>query len=223
MSPTREDPLRHTARYACLVAADGVRERLLAAAVGLFAEKGYEAASVQDVVEAAGVTKGAFYYYFRSKDDVLHEIYKGLLDLQLERLEAYVTASGPADERLHDAAVDVVLTSHEHNDAFAVFVRSMNQLDDEHARAVRRERRRYHDRFRELVEQGQRARVFRADVDADVAVHSFLGAAHAIPSWFRPRGPLSIDEVAEQMVSLLLDGLRGQRVASRTRSQRPSR
>jgi AcrR family transcriptional regulator len=165
---------------------------------------------VQDVVHAAGVTKGAFYYYFRSKDELLHEIYRGLLELQLQRLEVFVAGDGPADVRLHDAGVDVVLTAYEHRDEFTVFVRSMNQLDDENSSAVRKERRRYHDEFRALVEQGQQAGVFRRDVDADIAVHSFLGAAHQIPSWFKPTGRLSIEQVAEQLVGLLLDGLRGQ-------------
>ena len=186
-----------------------MRERLLATAVTLFAARGYEAATVQDVVEAAGVTKGAFYYYFRSKDELLHEIYRGLLDLQVERLSGYVSGDGAADARLHDAAVDVVLTSADHMAAFTVFVRSMHLLDAENADAVRRERRLYHDRFRRLIEQGQGSGVFRREVDADVAVHTFLGAAHQIPTWFHPGGPLSIDQVAEQMVSLLLNGLRG--------------
>ncbi|HQR27779.1 MAG TPA: TetR/AcrR family transcriptional regulator [Nocardioides sp.] len=191
--------------------AEGVRDQLLATGVRLFAARGYDAVSVQEVVEAAGVTKGAFYHYFRSKDELLHEIYRWLLELQLARLEGFLTAAGPPDRRLHDAAVDVVMTSFAHRDEFTVFVRSMHRLDDANAAAVRTERRRYHDRFRSLVEQGQQAGALRADVDADVAVHTFLGAAHQIPEWFRPGGRLTVEQVAEQMVALLLDGLRGGR------------
>jgi len=47
-----------------------VRERLLIAAVRLFAEKGYSATSVREIVEAAGVTKPVLYYYFRNKEGV---------------------------------------------------------------------------------------------------------------------------------------------------------
>ena len=185
-----------------------VRDRLLAAAARLFAERGFDATSVQQVVEAAGVTKGAFYYYFASKDDVLEEIYGRLLALQEERLQSFLDAPGGADVRLRGAAVDVVLTAFEHLDAFVVFVRSFDRLDAAHQRSLRARRRRYHDRFRGLVEQGQADGTFRGDVSADVAVHAFLGAAHAIPNWFRPRGPLSLGEVAEQLADLLLLGLR---------------
>lgn len=216
-------------RYADPVPAEGVRDQLLATGARLFAKRGYDGASVQDVVAAAGVTKGAFYHYFRSKDELLHEIYRGLLDLQMARLESFVAAEGPPDQRLHDAAVDVVLTSFAHRDAFTVFVRSMHRLDDENATALRRERRRYHDRFRRLVEQGQGSGAFRADVDADLAVHAFLGAAHQIPSWFHEGGRLTQAQVAEQLVALLLDGLRRppERAQPPTpptrRSQRPTR
>ena len=184
-----------------------VRDRLLAAGTRLFAERGYDATSVQQVVQAAAVTKGAFYYYFDSKDDLLLEIYRRLLDLQAARLDAFVTGPGAAADRLRAAAVDVVLSSAEHLDAFVVFVRSAHLLDEEHDRAVRARRRAYHDRFRELVEQGQREGDFRRDVSADLAVHAFLGAAHQIPTWFKPSGSLGIEQVAEQFADLLLRGI----------------
>ncbi|KOG87710.1 TetR family transcriptional regulator, partial [Streptomyces varsoviensis] len=59
-----------------------VPQRLLAAATRLFADQGYDRTSVQEIVEAAGVTKGALYHYFGSKDDLLHEVYARLLRLQ---------------------------------------------------------------------------------------------------------------------------------------------
>ena len=54
-------------------------DRLLAVATRMFAEKGFGNTSVQEIVEAAGVTKGAMYHYFGSKDDLLYEIYHRLL------------------------------------------------------------------------------------------------------------------------------------------------
>jgi AcrR family transcriptional regulator len=61
------------------VAIGTVQGRLLEAAVSLFAEKGFDATSVQEIVERAQVTKGAMYHYFRSKDDLLYAIYHGLI------------------------------------------------------------------------------------------------------------------------------------------------
>src|SRR5690349_10764613 len=85
-----------------------VPERLVEAALRLFAERGFEGTSVQDVVTAAGVTKGAMYHYFGAKDDLLAEIYARVLRMQMERLTAFVEQDVPVAERLFNAAADVV-------------------------------------------------------------------------------------------------------------------
>ena len=48
-----------------------VKSRIIDAAWGLFSEKGFEATTLNDIIEAAGVAKGTFYYYFRGKDSLL--------------------------------------------------------------------------------------------------------------------------------------------------------
>ena len=81
-----------------------VPQRLLAVATRLFAERGYDRTSVQEIVEAAGVTKGALYHYFGSKDDLLHEVYARMLRLQQQRLDAVADSGAPVEERLRTAA-----------------------------------------------------------------------------------------------------------------------
>ena len=134
-----------------------VPQRLLAAATRLFAERGYDRTSVQEIVEAAGVTKGALYHYFGSKDDLLHEVYARVLRLQQERLDAFADADAPVEERLRGAAADVVVTTIDNLDDATIFFRSMHHLSPEKNKQVRAERRRYHERFRALVEEGQRS------------------------------------------------------------------
>ena len=54
------------------------RERVAAAALEVFSERGYAATSIDDIVERAGTTRGAFYYYFESKDDVARDLQRDL-------------------------------------------------------------------------------------------------------------------------------------------------
>ncbi|MEU7481206.1 TetR/AcrR family transcriptional regulator [Lentzea sp. NPDC042327] len=184
-----------------------VPERLIDAATRLFADKGYERVAVQEVVEHAGVTKGAMYHYFGSKDDLLHEIYGRLLRLQTEHLEKIVSGDGPVTARLREAAVDVIITSIEDFDAAKVFFRSMNHLSAEKQKEVRAERRRYHERFRGLVEEGQRDGSFRADVPADVATHYFFGSLHQLGTWYRPDGEIPAGRLAEHYADLLIHSI----------------
>ncbi|GAA5055913.1 AcrR family transcriptional regulator [Thermocatellispora tengchongensis] len=181
-----------------------VRRRLLSEATRLFAERGFEGTSVQEIVTAAGVTKGAMYHYFDSKDDLLHEIYGRVLRMQMERLLMFADGPGTVTERLHAAAADVVMTSVANLDDSKIFFRSMHQLAPETYKSVRAERRRYHERFRDLVAEGQREGVFRSDVPADIVVDFFFGSVHHLGTWYHADGPLSGAELGAYFADLLL-------------------
>ncbi|MBZ4016211.1 TetR/AcrR family transcriptional regulator [Streptomyces purpurogeneiscleroticus] len=185
-----------------------VAQRLLATATRLFAEQGYDRTSVQEIVEAAGVTKGALYHYFGSKDDLLHEVYGRVLRLQQERLDRFAGADAPVEQRLRDAAADVVVTTIENLDDTKIFFRSMHQLSPEKDKQVRAERRRYHERFRALIEEGQHAGVFTTEVPADLIVDYHFGSVHHLGTWYREGGPLTPREVADHLADLLLRALR---------------
>jgi AcrR family transcriptional regulator len=184
-----------------------VPERLVEAATRLFADKGYDRVAVQEIVDRAGVTKGAMYHYFGSKDDLLHEIYGRVLRMQTQRLELFATSDAPIAERLHAAAVDVIVTSIANFDEARVFFRSIDHLAEDKQREVRAERRRYHEKFRALVEEGQRDGVFRTDVPADLTVHYFFGTVHHLGTWYSPDGPLSAKQVGRHFADLLLASL----------------
>jgi AcrR family transcriptional regulator len=185
-----------------------VKERLLRVATRLFARHGFEGTSVQDIVDAAGVTKGAMYHYYGSKDDLLFEVYHQLLTMQMSHLTDIVKGSGTPQERLRAAAIDVVESSLASLDDMIVFFRSLHMLPDDRQTQVRAERRAYQDVFRGLVEEGMAAGVFRTEVSADIVVHYFLSTVNQLGSWFHPEGALTAREVGEQYAELLLSGLR---------------
>lgn len=185
-----------------------VPERLLRAATRLFAERGFESTSVQEVVAAAGVTKGAMYHYFGSKDDLLHEVYARVLRMQTDHLVEISSREAPVAERVHAAAFDVIVTSVANMDDTKIFFRSMHQLAPEKQRSVRAERRKYHEIFRAMVEQGQSEGVFRSDVPADLVVDYFFGSVHHLGTWYRRDGELTGKDVGRHFADLLIAGLR---------------
>ncbi|MFD6953428.1 TetR family transcriptional regulator [Nocardiopsis sp. TSRI0078] len=189
-------------------AGGSVPERLLGAATRLFAERGYEGTSVQEVVAAAGVTKGAMYHYFGSKDDLLYEVYARVLRMQTEHLVRIASRDGSVVDRVRSAAADVIVTSIANMDDTVIFFRSMHQLREEKQRAVRAERRRYHEIFRDMVLQGQEEGVFRSDVPADLVVNYFFGSVHHLSTWYHPGGPLTGEDVGRHFADLLVAGLR---------------
>lgn len=185
-----------------------VPTRLIQVATELFAKRGFESTSVQSIVEAAGVTKGAMYHHFDSKDDLLYEIYARMLRMQTTQLEKFANAELPVAQRVHAAAADVVETTIANFDESVIFFRSMHQLHPDKQKQVRTERRRYHEQFRKLIEEGQQAGEFRDDVPADVVIDYHFGAVHYLGTWYSKRGPWSGKDIGRYFADLLLAALR---------------
>jgi AcrR family transcriptional regulator len=100
------------------------RERLLASAARVFAERGYARASIDEIALDAGVTKGAVYWNFESKEELFFALLDQRLDAGARRLMG-LTAGAPAEaesapevsaglSEIIDGARDVVLLMHEH-------------------------------------------------------------------------------------------------------------
>jgi AcrR family transcriptional regulator len=183
-------------------------DRIVSAAVKLFAAKGFDATTVQEVVDAASVTKGALYHYFGSKDDLLFEIYRSLIGRQMADLDRIVAADeGPA-RTVRAILVSLVETTAASVDETAVFVREMHKLDADRMAAFRAERRRYHETFRAVIEKAQESGEFSSQVPAETAVLIALGVVNQLPTWYRPDGPKSASVLAGEIADFVLAGLR---------------
>jgi AcrR family transcriptional regulator len=184
-----------------------VKDAVRTAAVDLFARHGFANTSVQQIVEAAGVTKGAMYHYFRSKDDLLFGIYEHLLTLQGEHLTAIVATGNPTEQKLRTACIDVIETSIEFLDEGTVFFRSAHMLPAEKQLEVKHRRRVYNDQFAALVGAGQQEGIYRTDIPRAVLVANFFSDLHYLPQWYSADGPEDGSLIAAQLTDLFLAGI----------------
>jgi AcrR family transcriptional regulator len=184
-----------------------VADAVLKAALDLFASQGYATTSVQQIVEAAGVTKGAMYHYFQSKDDLLFAIYDRILTLQKRRLDEIVAQGGATLDVIRAVCVDVVETSIDLMPEGTVFFRSMHMLTPARNQEVTRRRREYHDEFAALVARAQAEGVVRTDVPRPVLIAHFYSDVHYLSYWYSPSGPETKSEVANQLADLFLHSI----------------
>lgn len=185
-----------------------VADAVTRAAVELFAQQGYATTSVQQIVEAAGVTKGAMYHYFESKDDLLFGIYDRLLTLQKTRLDEIIARGGTPEEIVRAVGVDVIETSIASMSEGTVFFRSAHMLSAPRQQEVTRRRREYHDEFAAVLAQGQVEGAFRTDIPLPVLIAHFFSDLHYLSHWYSPTGPESASQVAEQLTDLFLTSIR---------------
>jgi AcrR family transcriptional regulator len=184
-----------------------VIERLGQVSVELFAEHGYAQTSVQQIVDAAGVTKGALYHYFTSKDDLLFDIYDRLLSMQREHLAAIVARDLTPEQTIRLVCEDVIVTSIEHLADGTVFFRSQHMLSEKRQREVKQRRREYNDAFEAILTRGRVGGVFRTDIPPAILIAHFFSDVHYLAQWYSPGGSLTKQQVAGELTDLYLAGL----------------
>ena len=189
------------------VATTSIPEKLMRVSVELFAEYGYAQTSVQQIVDAAGVTKGALYHYFKSKDDLLFDIYDRLLSMQREHLEAIVARGLDPEQTIRLVCEDVIVTSIEGLADGAVFFRSQHMLSEKRQREVKQRRRAYNDAFEAILARGRADGGFRTDIPPAILIAHFFSDVHYLAQWYSPGGPLTKQQVASELTDLYLAGL----------------
>jgi len=156
---------------------DGRRD-LMDIAIDCFARYGYQATSIDRIARAAGLTKGAIYYHFKDKEDLLFEAVKN----RVSQFERRITGDIAA---IHDAAAALRRVGElcfEHatkSNHRRLIVTLMVEALDTNARLsaqFREMMRRFRAFLRGIIEVGQRQGVFRADVSAITAAGVYAGA-----------------------------------------------
>ncbi|RZU31919.1 TetR/AcrR family transcriptional regulator [Blastococcus saxobsidens] len=184
-------------------------ESLLAVAVELFIERGYEAASMEELAGRLGVTKAAIYHHVPGKGELLRLALERAMDaLFAVTAEAGATA-GPAIDRLEHVVRGSVLVLAAELPAVTLLLRVRGNTDVERAAL---QRRRDFDRLvtglvRAAVAEGD----VRPDVDPQVVARLLFGAVNSLTEWYRPGGVLSAEAVADAVVATAFGGLRTRR------------
>lgn len=172
------------------------RGELLAAAVRVFAEKGYHSARVGDIAKEGGVAYGLLYHYFPSKESVLEAIFRDTWARMLDAVSAISSSGAPAADQLRRVAA-VVLGSWKANpDLIRVLVREVTR-SPQVQREVAEIAQAMHA-LEEIVRLGQERRELRQDIRPRLAAWIIYGALEEIlTGWVLGAPPETDADVAE--------------------------
>jgi AcrR family transcriptional regulator len=181
------------------------RSALLRAAVRLFNERGFGRTSLEDVASALGVTKPTIYHFLGNKDRVLLEcITRGLSELR-EAADVAAAASGSAQSRLQQFLVTYARINM--TDFGRCTIRTQYQdLTPESATIFRSLKRQVDHALRSLLRDAM-AEGALAQTDIGMTAFTVAGALNAPAYWFDPNGAKSADQIAVEMVDILMAGL----------------
>jgi len=182
------------------------KEEILEAAAQIIREKGYHAASMQDIAQAVDLRKASLYHHFDRKQKILVELLDKALDILIEEIEVVVQKPVTPDEKLRLALRSYLNSLVDNIDLASVLLLEHRSLEPglQEGHIPRRDR--YEELWRGIIEEGVSEGVFSCD-DPRLAIKAVLGVANWTIMWYQEGGSLSATEIADQTADLLLNGL----------------
>jgi AcrR family transcriptional regulator len=175
-------------------------------AAQIILRKGYDATSVNDIANALGMTKAGLYHYISGKKELLFDIMSFGLDELRDECVIPAHSITDASERLH-----FIITRHAQlvtrgQGAITILVDEITALSPAQNRKITARKRDYFDKLRATLNQLKSEGKLQ-DVDITTATFSILGTINWLSRWVRSDGPLTPDQIAEEIVKIVLHGL----------------
>ncbi len=180
------------------------RERIIAAALKLFAHEPYQAVTMDRVAEAAGVAKGTLYLYFPSKDALYLGVLSDGLDTAYRTYMASADPKLPVVERMRRSIAVMVEFYDQRRDFLQFFATEEPRLSEARNRIIEGSRERGFNFFATLIEEGIRVGVFTR-VDPRLATFAIQGAIRSLLLYYGPSRPVS--EISRELGNLMLRSL----------------
>ncbi|HSB89608.1 MAG TPA: TetR/AcrR family transcriptional regulator [Anaerolineales bacterium] len=182
------------------------RSEIIQTAAQIFRQKGYHAASMQDIADAVGLQKASLYHHVAGKQEILAAILDAALDRLIGELQTVLDSDMAPDEKLRSAMEAYIGRLTSDADLAAVLLLEHRSLEPPLREAHIERRDRFDRLWRKVVLEGVQAGAFR-DVDPTVAAFALLGVQNWLITWYRANGRLHPRALADQFADLFLKGL----------------
>ncbi|MFB7721148.1 TetR/AcrR family transcriptional regulator [Nocardia sp. NPDC058058] len=184
------------------------RSELLGLAASLFAERGLRATTVRDIADAAGILSGSLYHHFDSKEAMVDEILRGFLDDLFGRYREIVGSGLSARDTLEALVIASYESFDQWHAAVAIYQAEAKRLSGTPRFEYIDE---YNREFRELWYQvltnGVADGSFRPEMDIELAYRFLRDTVWVSVRWYQPGGRITVDNLAKQYLTIVLDGL----------------
>jgi AcrR family transcriptional regulator len=187
------------------------RRMILDAAIRVLARQGYHSTRVSDIADEAGVAYGLVYHYFKSKDEVLNELFTERWSLLLAAIEEADREQPTPRDKLAAVATFIIDSYRYDPDLMKVIIVEVTRAANSFGRTHLPEINRAYEMIAKIVADGQSEGAFRGDVDPLFASMWFYGAIEQLLSgWvfdLIPSGDADFERAKELVVATICGGL----------------
>ena len=185
-----------------------MKQRITNTSISLFEKKGFAETSIQDIVDSLGVTKGTFYYYFSSKEELLMNIHLDYINGLIERQEEILNASNKTcRQKIYAIAALLIGDIRTKGLSAKIFFREMKILSDDKLQEIVPKRDQFRFNLENLIKQGMETGELRTDLNPSIITFGILGILNWSYQWFNPDGAMSENDVADMFVEMIMKGI----------------
>ncbi len=186
----------------------GIKEKIIDAAWELFRENGFGETTINDIIRHAGISKGTFYYYFRSKDNMLDTL-SVILDREYEKLDAELPDDMDAFDKLVLINYVVHTFINDNIDCNLIAYLYSSQIIKTQSSSLL-DRNRYYFRFLEkIIEQGMARGELTTELSVSETIKYYgLEERALVTDWCMNNGNYHLGEYSRKMFPMMISCLR---------------
>lgn len=183
------------------------KDIILQKAAAMFREKGFAATSMRDLAESVGIEAASLYNHIRSKNEILEAICFSVANRFNTNMETIETSQSSSIQKLETLLRFHIQQMVGNYEEVYVSDREWKHLEDPYLSNFQNQRRNYRKRFAAIIEEGIQKKELKT-IDASTAVLIMLHAISGIESWHRSTEKINGTELEDNMVVIMIDGLR---------------
>lgn len=185
-----------------------VKSRIVSAAWQLFYEKGYNGTTVDDIIALSGTSKGSFYYYFNTKDELLNTL-SVILDGYYEELEMKMDPEMNSFDKLLYMNYEMHTMIEEKISRDLLASLYSTQLVTEGDNSLLNQNRKYYQLVTRTIEEGQNRGQIREDIPVSAITKYYSMCERALVSdWCMNKGSYSLGEYSRECMPIMMEHFR---------------
>ena len=180
--------------------------QILKAAAEVFYEKGYEAATLQDIADRVGILKGSIYYYIKTKGDLLDSLLTEVHNEGLAMIRERAATEGSVFDKLAamvDGHIDYICRNQAKT---TVYLHELKALSRQHRQSLFKPDE-FRSEFQSVIEQGQKEGLILTRLDPKLTAQAMMGCLNSLYQWYRPSASRPPQQIADHFITTTLRGV----------------
>lgn len=182
------------------------KAEIIEKATDLFYEHGFVKASIRDIVKAVGITNSTVYIHFENKDEILYYIIENIGSALLKEIRSGIEAHDDPVECLRKMVFRQVCLIKEKRKEIKIYMEEQYQLPTVLRNRALKQHRQVYNLYHNMICQIKDKGLIR-DIDETVMTFSIFAMMNWSYRWFKDKGRLSIEEVAENIIRIFFGGI----------------